>query len=279
MPLSPTYTNWKDFDIEVPFVQLFVAPRKSGKTTLIVQLLKQKWIKLFDYVVIASPTLVFKDDYDIENVMGTTKLLKIKQGFTTILPQLIEDQRSTALLHKENPEEFEKVETLLILDDCIDSKLFKFRSAQNICDMLAERGRHFHTSLVLTSQYMSAISPSIRRNAETLFLFAPLNFADVDRTLEEYVPKRWRKAFSQRLEDMFREPFAFLLIDGSQQRRQNFKLRLRKGFSELMFPLSDREEDEEHFSIRNKAAEEGKEKSQEQKHVVEQELLDDHVEE
>ena len=143
------------------------------------------------------------------------------------------------MLHKENPDEYDVPSTLIILDDIIDSGLMRWGSNKNVVDEIAERGRHYNMSVVITSQYMSAVSPSLRRNAEALFLFAPINFADVDRTLEEYVPKRWRKEFLERVEEVFSERFAFIIIDGSVERRLNYRLRLRKGFTDTVLPLEE----------------------------------------
>lgn len=242
--LSTTYTDYHKLGIEPPFVSIFVAPRKSGKTFLINKLIQNVWAKQFEYIVIASPTLEFVDDYPVEQyVEDKSKLLKVHEGLETTLKRLIEDQKRTQLLHKENPDEYDEVSTLLILDDIIDSKLMKWGSTNNITDLIAERGRHFNLSLVLTSQFLSAISPSVRRNAETLTMFAPINFAEVDRTLQEYVPTQWRFEFQERLADMFRERFAFLIIDGSVGRRTDFRMRLRKGFSELMFELNEEDKD------------------------------------
>lgn len=247
---SATYSSYEKHDISKPFVQLFIAPRKSGKTYLINKLLRNVWRKEFDYIVIVSPTLEYQDEYPIESYVDADKRMKIYSGFDTVIPQLIEDQKRTQALVKENPKEYKEVHTLMIFDDCIDSNLFKHASRQNVCDQLGERGRHFNMSVVITSQYMTAVSPSLRRQAEALYIFAPLNYAEVDKTLDEYVPKKWRTEFRDRLEQAFEEQYAFLLIDGSSHRRQNPKLRLRKGFTEYLIPLDIREEDEKNNSIK-----------------------------
>lgn len=239
--LSKTYKQYKQLNLEPPFVATFVAPRKSGKTHLITQLLLEVWKDMFDYIIIASPSLEYENEYEIEDeVPDRSRLLKVSKNIGEIMTQIISDQKNAAILHKENKDEYELPSTLIILDDIIDSGLMKWGSNKNVVDEIAERGRHYGMSVVLTSQYMSAVSPSIRRNAEALFLFAPINFADVDRTLEEYVPKRWRKEFLERVEEVFSERFAFIIIDGSVARRLDFRLRLRKGFTDTVLPIEQK---------------------------------------
>ncbi len=236
-----TYEDYEEFNPEIPFVCCLAAPRKSGKSTLIRNLIKYKFRATFDYIIIVCPTLKYKDDYPVEDdVSPNTQVIKIYENFETRLEQIIREQEHTAQLHHDNPDVFSPVQTLLILDDCIDSGLMGYRTANNITDIQAERGRHYNMSLIASSQFLSAISPSVRRNGELLFVFAPINYADVERILQEYVPRQWRKRFEQAYHEMFRQPFAFLLIDGTAERRMDFRLRLRKGFRDYIFPLHEK---------------------------------------
>jgi len=238
-----TYEAFDKFVIEPPFVQVFAAPRRSGKTHLINKLLEHNWRSMFDYIVIASPTLEYKSEYPDE-LKGNVEVIKIRDNIVNRVTQIIDEQKDAAKKHEEDPGEFDRVQTLLILDDCLDTELMQWQSANNIADVVAERGRHFDLSFVCSVQVLSKISPSVRRNAEAIFTFSPLNFTDVERILEEYVPREYRKEFrNQFTMDLFSEPYSFVLIDASPERRQNFKLRLRKGFSELIFALDPKDDD------------------------------------
>ncbi len=136
---------------------------------------------------------------------------------------------------------YKPVHTLLILDDCIDSRIAQFRSSENIADEIAERGRHYNVSMIVSSQYLSSISPSLRRNAEFLFLFSPTNYADTERVLGEFVPSEVRKEFRELVMRVYLQPYSFMIVDNSPLRRRFYKLRFRKGFSELVFPFDKSE--------------------------------------
>lgn len=238
---SPTYKAYDKFTIEKPFVSIFVAPRKSGKTYLINKLLRHVWFNQFDYVVIASPSLEFTDDYPDE-LSAKTKVIKISDNFHAILSQIIAEQKRSAKLHKEDSDEYDEVHTLMILDDLIDNDILRFNARDNLVDEIAERGRHYKISLVVSAQILSKVSVSMRRNAEALFFFAPLNYTDFERILQEFVPLEYRRQLRDKLHETYKEEFAFLLFDGSPARRVNFKLRLRKGFTELLFSLNPQDE-------------------------------------
>lgn len=176
---SSTYTNYKGLGWERHSCLLLAAPRKSGKTYLINKLLIEGGLAdLYDYIIIASPTLEFKDDYPIENkVSKHTQVKKIKSNFKARLDQMMEDQKRVNKLAYDEPERYDPIHTLLILDDCVDSKLAAYGSSENIADELVERGRHYNVSLICSAQQLSSLSPALRRNAEKLILFSPTNYA------------------------------------------------------------------------------------------------------
>jgi hypothetical protein len=248
---SPTYTDYKSLGLKPPFVALFAAPRKAGKTVLMSNLLREIWSKQFDNIVIISPTLRYVDDYEHEDIIPDhVRFIKIDSNLQATLQTVIDEQQKFAQKHKDNPEKNPKVETLVILDDCIDTDLFKYNSVDNVVDAIAHTGRHYNLSVALTSQSLARISPEARKNAEALFIFAPHNYMDFERVLEEYVPRDWRKQLRQAVTEMWKEPYAFLIVDGSPERRQHFKMRLRKGFSELLFELDHREDEQVHVELK-----------------------------
>ena len=169
------------------------------------------------------------------------KVHKFTRNLKDNINLLMEDQKKANKLHYENPTMYKPVHTLLILDDCIDSRIAQFRSSENIADEIAERGRHYNVSMIVSSQYLSSISPSLRRNAEFLFLFSPTNYADTERVLGEFVPSEVRKEFRELVMRVYLQPYSFMIVDNSPLRRRFYKLRFRKGFSELVFPFDKSE--------------------------------------
>jgi hypothetical protein len=206
--------------------------------------------KDFDNIIIANPSLEFKDDY--KELEGAVKgeILKIRDNFHDKLTLLIDQHKECNRLHYEHPGTYDPVHTLIILDDCIDSKLAQYRSSENIADEIAERGRHYNMSVIISAQYLTGISPSLRRNAEYLFIFSPTNYSETEKILEEYVPKSERKRFQELMKGVFVEKHSFILLDNSPESRIYYKLRFRRGFLEYMFPM--KADELEHKTINKK---------------------------
>lgn len=237
---SNTYDDLSGFDVEIPFCIAFCAPTKSGKTELAKKCLLRKWQYMFHNIVIASPTLQYKGEYDevvdaIKSRPYAPNIQILKTNLELQINQVITEQEELKRRALEEPENFDKTDTLLILDDCIGTNLFRGNRVENVCDKISCVGRHFDLSLVIMSQKLSKISIDIRQNLTCLFVFAPLHFADIERILDEYVPQEVRPMFRKMQQEVFREPYAFIIIDGSPKRRTDFRLRIRKGFKEYLF--------------------------------------------
>lgn len=240
---SATYKTYQNMGWERHFVMLLAAPRKSGKTHLITKLLTEgKMANAFDNIIIASPSLEFTDDYKIEH-LTSAMVIKVRSNFHDTITTYIDQQKHANKLHFEQPETYDPIHSLLILDDCIDSRLAAYGRTENIADEIAERGRHFNMSFIGSAQYLTGFSPSLRRNAEYLFTFSPTNYNELERVMHEYVPSQEKRTFFDALKQMFVVPYSFVLIDNSPPRRRFYKLRLRKGFNELVLPILEGELD------------------------------------
>ena len=242
--MEKTYTAYEKSEIERHFVMLLAAPRRSGKSYLVNKLLIEGGIgKQYDHIIIASPTMEFKDEYEIEDKLPKVKIHKFTNNLKDNVQILMMEQKRANKLHFEQPTKYKAVHTLLILDDCIDSKLMQYRSSENIADELAERGRHYNMSLIVSSQSLSSISPSLRKNAELIILFSPTNYADVERVLGEYVPSDARREFRDLSRHIYVTPYSFMIVDNSPARRRYYKLRFRRGFTDLVFPFKKGEDE------------------------------------
>lgn len=242
--MEKTYTAYDKSEIERHFVMLLAAPRRSGKSYLVNKLLIEGGIgKQYQHIIIASPTMEFKDEYPIEDKLPGVKIHKFTDNLKDNIQILMQEQKRANKLHFEQPTKYKPVHTLVILDDCIDSKLMQYRSSENIADEIAERGRHYNVSLIVSSQSLSSISPSLRKNAELIVLFSPTNYADVERVLGEYVPSDVRREFRDLSKHIYVTPYSFMIVDNSPERRRYYKLRFRRGFTDLVFPFKEGEEE------------------------------------
>jgi hypothetical protein len=241
--MKSTYKDYDAFDIEPPFCLAYAAPTEAGKSTNIYNLLKVKWKDCFDNIMICCPSLKFdKNDYTgvVELFEGTdTKLVIVVDDFVVQVRAAIAEQEVMKQKNKDDPENNPLTSTLIIFDDCIGTNIIKSNRTDNCVDSIATKGRHIELSCIITTQVLSELSYAVRRNAKGLFVFSPMNYTDFERVLDEYVPKEFQKELQVRAKEIFKEDFAFILIDGSRKRRNDFRMRIRKGFRDLVFPLGE----------------------------------------
>lgn len=226
--------------LEEHFVMVLSAPRKSGKSHLVKNMLKSGLLDKYDHVVIMCPTLEFNDDY--EHLRNHEKVKLIHSVSASVVRELIDRQESCMrdvqaikrglkqpfkiTLDIEDVTEEAEIEvecpsTLLILDDCIDSGVIRFGG---VVDRLAERGRHFKMSTIICAQRHSAISRSIRLNADYYIIFSPYSIAEMEKYLEEFVSRDVRRNLRNTLNKIFEIPYHFVLLDNSER---NPKKRLK----------------------------------------------------
>jgi hypothetical protein len=119
-------------------------------------------------------------------------------------------------------------ETLVILDDCIDSNLFSFRGT---VDKIAERGRHINLSGVVSSQRISAISRSIRINSDIFLIFCPYQARELEQFVEQFVFRDQRKAIYETMREIFDVPYRFLFVDNLEKNmRKKLKTSIAQDF-------------------------------------------------
>lgn len=214
---------------QIPFIQVISAPRKSGKSYLIKNLLlnKEMMRDLFDYIIILNPSLDLNDDYDgIVNTDKTTvyKFSKV-EDFKNIITETIKTQEEIIKHHKKE----RCPQVLLVLDDIIDSNLLNFRG---IVDRLATRGRHANISVICSSQRLSAVSRTIRLNCDSLIFFSPSNYSEFEQILGEYIPRHNKKKVNTILDEAFNIPYLFISILNTEKIQKD---KVRLGFGDKIF--------------------------------------------
>lgn len=210
-------------DIEDNFCITLSAPRKSGKSYLVGKMLKSGLADRFDHIFILSPTLEFNDDYlEFEN---NQKFRLISNVDSKTVDEIFEAQakcmrKVKANNRKRKRQEYETnitlkcPQSLVILDDCLDSGVLDFRGA---VDKLAERGRHIKLSGIIIGQRMSGVSRSVRINSDLFIIFNPYSISELEQYLEQFVSRSQRKDLRRRIIDIFHEPYTFLILDNNEK--------------------------------------------------------------
>jgi hypothetical protein len=249
-----SFDNVKDLCIEPPFMMAFAAPKKSGKTYQIMKILEHCYRDTFDHIFIFCITLDIKDEYKEVNAdtFPNTVIHKIYKDISKVAKDVVEEQINAIKLHNKHPEDYDKVQSLFVFDDCVDSHVMQQGSRENIMDMLAMRGRHMELSTMYVTQALPAVSMNTRKNTDALFIFSPINMRETESILEQYVPKEYRADFLSKSRNVFKKRYSFILIDSTGERRTDFKKRIRVGYSQLLFNTEPGDKDFEMRNIKQK---------------------------
>ena len=198
----------EDFNTDMlkpPFIACISAPRGSGKSNLILNLLSRKDMlkNVFDKqdIFIMSPNLDVNNDY--ENI----KAHKINNFSNDLILQIINKQK--ALIKRYGQLQVKPL--LIVLDDCLGES--KFATLNSSCETLAVKGRHLLISVIIVSQSLRRISRTIRLNTDYFIIFKPKNETEYSAILDEFFNKSDHKKILMNLKDIYKEPYISLLID------------------------------------------------------------------
>ena len=177
-----------------PFVQTIVAPRNSGKTYLLINLLIQDkyYRNKFDKVYIISPTFYLDPKWDCISIPD-------KQIFTEFDEYSLE-----SIIENKKIEE----QILLILDDAIAEDGFK---TSQILNKIAIRGRHMKVSMICISQKVCSISTTIRSQTDSMIVFKSRSSNEVESLYKDNnIGGLTRNGFNRLLFDCTEERYSFL---------------------------------------------------------------------
>lgn len=210
----------RDFTFSPHFCMAMSAPRRSGKSYLTRAIIRREY-KFHEKIIVVCPSLRFNTDYDEFKSPEWCKVHFVSDPTADIITAIVEQsERVQAIVRDHNAEREPDDEVwytprvLLVLDDCIDSALMHFKG---VSDKVAERGRHWKLTAIFISQRTSAISKSIRINCDYFLIFAPFAIREVEKFLEEFVPRAARPALMTQLTKVFQTPYQFLLLDNSEK--------------------------------------------------------------
>jgi AAA15 family ATPase/GTPase len=216
--------NTKPVHEDLPKMNSFIAvvgSRGSGKSNFVKNLLmrkdmyKGKFHK--DSIFIFSPSLDLNGDYDD---------IPTKYKFSTfsndLLYLIIQKQKEVIEMYGKK-----RVRPILmVLDDIIDTGLLDPRGA---IELLAVRGRHLMITVIIVSQSFKRISRTMRLQLNALYFFRSNNIGEIDRVVEELVPKKNQQRMLMAIKNIFETPYAFITVDFDTT---NMSRRFRKGLSE-----------------------------------------------
>jgi hypothetical protein len=206
--------------LEPPFTYVFVAPTKSGKGVLTVNLLKNinfGYRGVFDEIYYISPTVMLDDTLN-KAVAEDDEIIKIHdekdlEQIDTILDEIVKMQ-------KETPND-ERQHKLIVLDDMID-----YFTNHGRLNTLPALSRHYKLSFIVCSQVYVGLPVKLRKNASAYMVFKIYNNKDL-KTLEEEVGANFHE-FIENYHTATEERYDFLYIN-------NREMELYHNFTELLW--------------------------------------------
>lgn len=203
------------------FLLIIVAPRKSGKTNLTVDLLldKKKFNGVFDCVFIWSRT--FHHDSKWKNIA-----LPPGSVFNKF------DEKSTLEILEacEFVAKHMQVNVLFIFDDMITEGIMN-PHRMGVIENIAVRGRHANVSIIIITQQYMALSPSVRNNATNSVFFRIRNGDELEKIARENREALSREDFLSLMDAATKEPYSFLYVNNQ---RGDAKERFWKGWDTLL---------------------------------------------
>jgi Cdc6-like AAA superfamily ATPase len=204
------------------FNWIIAAPSGSGKTTLLTSLMTQKskkgeskksYRKLFDRIIIISPTLggssMKKDEF---------KSIPEGQKFKEFN---YETMRQVYDMCEENHENEEH--TIVIMDD-IGAQLRKSAAAEKLLVSFLQNRRHIWTSCFILVQKYRDLPTGIRNNMTHFCTFRPKNQLEIEAIMTELFP--FKKTHWQQIIDYIfdnDDRFSFLFVDMSLKKTNKFR--------------------------------------------------------
>jgi hypothetical protein len=200
-----------------PFLLLMAAPRFSGKTNLLINLLvnKEMYCNKFDEIFIWSKS--YHNDPKWSHIQFDPEYEK-----THVFHSYNEAQAQHLFEGIQARSQKEHVQTLFIFDDMMGDDIMKSQKIQML-DRVAATGRHFDISAIIIFQKFKKFSPTVRENATNVVAFEQKNSTAIEQLAEEYKGDMDKKDFYNIYKVATQEPFSFLHINLQALPQERFR--------------------------------------------------------
>jgi hypothetical protein len=201
------YPNIKKPLPKPPFTLALIAPTKSGKSNLIVNLLKNSYFgydDVFEEIYYISPTVNLDDT--LKAISEDDEIIKIDEEddlkfLDDILNDIVKNQKA-------KPKE-EREPILIVLDDCLD-----YLKKSKRLDSLPSYSRHYNISIIITSQVYNALPTKLRKNASAYLIARIYNYKDL-QNIEEEIGANFHN-FRENYDIATKDKYNFLFVDNRE---------------------------------------------------------------
>ena len=194
-----------------PFMMTIVAPRKSGKTYTVVDLLrdKDKFCGYFDYIFLFSKSY-FQDSKWVKN-------LRIRPNciFSEWNPAKAQQILESAIKVSSKYGKKETPKILMLFDDMASEGVMSPHT-QGVMEKIATTGRHFNISAIFITQAYMRLSHTVRTNTTNMCVFRIRNAQELAKISEENRESLSKDEFFYLYNDVTSKPYSFLHINNQQ---------------------------------------------------------------
>ena len=175
---------------KLPFRSIVVSASQGGKGILIQNLVLNVYRHCFERIYIVSPTAHIDEAYRevIKYIEKDLKVNNDKEKFlfdeydAPALEHIIDTQHK--VIEYQKKQGMKKLfSCLLIIDDFAEDKTFM--RCSKILHGLYTKSRHFGLSVITATQKYNALSPIVRLNSSSLYIFKLKNMVEVDTFVME----------------------------------------------------------------------------------------------
>jgi hypothetical protein len=198
-----------------------VAPRKSGKTNLLLDTLldQDKYNQKFDIVIVWSKTFYHDPKWRNIKLPPGSVFTKFSESDVHCLMEIAEFVATKTI-----------VNALFIFDDMITEGIMSSRRLGTI-ESIAVRGRHANVSIVIISQQYMALSPSVRNNSTNSIYFRIRNGDELEKIARENRESLSVEQFNNLYNHATKDPYNFLHVNNQESDPSK---RFRKNWDTLL---------------------------------------------
>jgi len=193
--------------LRLPFSLLEIAPKGSGKTVLLQNMLVW-YFNYFDNIFIWSPTInldvKWRKIIDELQIPEENLFTDYKENEVTMIMYKIRDFNRG----KENKD---KIRCLFIFDDIVEQLPKGMK--ESALNKLAMNHRHYNISHIIISQSFKKLDPVVRLNTTGTILFNTDNVAERKKIIEELCGNLGHKRFEHLYMDTISEKYQFMYIN------------------------------------------------------------------
>jgi hypothetical protein len=214
----PEYTCEQPKDANLPRCpvrMLITAPSFSGKTVLLVSLMKDLYKNCFHRIYIFSRNIFVDPQWNTVRQMQDSwnidpdEQLYFPEFGNADLERICKRQQRVIQMYKEKG--LKKMPQIaIILDDFIDDPATKNYQALH---RLALMGRHFWISTFISSQKLRSISTIVRTNFCSLVFFRLRNYKELEALIEEFSALLPKETMLEIYNAATKKQFDFLYIN------------------------------------------------------------------